>query len=123
MKTSFQAMPLIQTTEMLVQSTNTVVWLSRHPMTPDQVASLPDTQIIHYNPTFGSDDNEAIRAICALAEENNAGKVLGVFPAPLLIEMCGYNRRSPTFGVAIAAPQFAEDGSPRGFQHKGWKTF
>lgn len=123
MKTSFQVMPVIQTKGGLVELTNTVIWLSRHPMTAEQVASLPDTQILHFNPTFGSDEEEAIKAMCVLAEEHNAGRILGVFPGSLLVEMCGYIRRSPTFGVAVAAPQFAEDGTTRGFVHKGWKTF
>lgn len=123
MKTTFQVMPITQTASGLLQSTNTVIWLSRHPMTQEQVASLPDTQILHFNPTFGLDENEAIRAMAQLAKEHNAGRVLGVFPGSLLVEMVGYVRQSPTFGVAISAPQFAEDGTQRGFQHTGWKIF
>ncbi len=123
MKTSFQVMPITQAASGLLQSTNTIIWLSRHPMTPEQVASLPDTQILHYNPTFGLNEQEAIRAMVKLADENNAGRIMGVFPGSLLVEMVGYSRRCPPFGVAVAAPQYAEDGSPRGFIHKGWKMF
>lgn len=124
MKTSFQAMPVIeQPGRHWIQLTDVVIWFSRHPMTAEQVSSLPNSLILHFNPTFGLDEQEAIREMVKLAEEKRAEKILGVFPGSLLVEMVNYRDRAVSFGVAIAAPQFAEDGTQRGFQHTGWKMF
>lgn len=117
-----------------------VLWLSRHPMSTQQQVDLlkvvrhsyrftpafqPSAiQIITLNETLPVGKTEAFDTIKRLMDTHECEVLTGVFPAHIAADLAvrGYiNTRPWVAFLPVAIPQFAEDGSPRGFAHSHWE--
>lgn len=114
-----------------------VLWLSRHPLSEDQIGDLilttgSDVVITSENATFPAQSREAVPAIMKMAERYDF--VCGVFPAHIATALSwaatgapeeGCPQRYPlqgvTYLVPVSAPVAAPDGAVRGFTHSHWE--
>lgn len=106
-----------------------VLWLSRHALSDMQKIDLSsetgydELTVDTVNMTYPARSGAAVDAIEAAAEGFDV--VCGVFPAHIAAEIV---RRQfvvgdggPSFWVPVSMPVFAEDGTPRGFEHSHWE--
>lgn len=121
-----------------------VLWLSRHQLSADQVADLSVTlgftvEVTTVNMTFPARSADAVRAIVEASKGFDI--VCGVFPAHIAAAMqresaypvgemamlhSGIDLTRPMSTALhawtpVSMPVFAEDGTPRGFNHSHWE--
>ena len=100
------------------------LWLSRHPMTGDQVADWTarnggaEFEIVAQNMTYPAYSDDAAAQITEAANNASARYVIAVLPAHIAAEFArrqGY-QKIRVF-VPVAVPVAAEDGPARAFRH------
>ncbi|MDR2092301.1 MAG: hypothetical protein LBP58_03140 [Azoarcus sp.] len=122
-----------------------VIFLSRHPMTREQISglqaarSLPDGRVVAAAPppavecrnvTFPASGEDAARQIAALAIAEPDTLVCGVFPAHVAAQIAlklaarrATFHAAPCVGIPVAVPAPAVEGENRGggFVHDHWE--
>jgi sugar/nucleoside kinase (ribokinase family) len=114
----------------------TILWLSRHPMTEQQLEALGNDVVIkHLNVTFPAKGSEAAEHIHALAKEHGAKTVAAVLPAHVMsalyercLRLAGWGTAFEPVGLkimsAVSVPAVAKEGETRGsgFVFSHWES-
>jgi hypothetical protein len=125
-----------------------VLWLSRHPMTAEQLADLEAhphmkvgfsseqkvvLEMVQHNMMYPAIGYEAAEKILDVGSSYGANIIAGVFPAHVAVQLCRRNKWANAYTantlkgvmVPVSMPAPAVEGETRGggFVHSHWEVF